>query len=399
MLKHLRPLDRNNEIDLWVDEGIEPGEKWDEFIEEGLGSSRIAILLVSQNFQDSPFIAQNELPRLKAAAATGELKLYWVPVTDCIITDEISEFQAASNPAAPLDGLPESNRNSIFAALARELREQVGKLKAEQAAKIAEAEQAAYLASPEYQIAKKKKEKEAARRAKKESAKRKRQKRTEKRREFWNNLKTKLKKGEQEPEASKAKRQARKEDRAVGRKKFFSRLRDFKWKELPRKKIVALLLALTGIIGVFIVSNSHTLFVPASAPHNIKVKQLNRNSKLYISRTPVSEKDFASYANASEQNRRFTGWESLQNHINPSSSKPMDDLTWFEAQKYCDWVDSEAPGRWRLPTPMELNVADPLSKSEWGKDSSGGFEYSGRVTRRTKIHRSPRAVFRIICEK
>jgi hypothetical protein len=59
---HLKPLVRQNAIDLWDDTRLRPGTNWREDIQQAVASAQIAILLISADFLASDFIDTDELP-------------------------------------------------------------------------------------------------------------------------------------------------------------------------------------------------------------------------------------------------------------------------------------------------------------------------------------------------
>ena len=65
---HLKPFEKSDQIDLWVDTNIKAGDKWKDKINDALENSVIAILLISADFLASDFIIDNELPPLLKAA-------------------------------------------------------------------------------------------------------------------------------------------------------------------------------------------------------------------------------------------------------------------------------------------------------------------------------------------
>jgi formylglycine-generating enzyme required for sulfatase activity len=84
----------------------------------------VAVLLVSPNFLASNFIANDELqPLLKAAEVDG-LTILWVAVSYSLYeVTEIAEYQAANNPATPLDALSSSALNAELVKIAQKIRE------------------------------------------------------------------------------------------------------------------------------------------------------------------------------------------------------------------------------------------------------------------------------------
>lgn len=118
--KMLKPRVRSGSIITWADTMIKPGHRWKDEIEKALCSAKVAVLLVSDNFLASDFIANNELPRLLNAAKEGVLKVMWVAVNHCLYEGtEIEDYQAANDPKRPLNSLSDSGRNLALADICR----------------------------------------------------------------------------------------------------------------------------------------------------------------------------------------------------------------------------------------------------------------------------------------
>lgn len=106
--KWLVPLEKKGLIDVWDDTEIPPGSNWREEIKKHLADAKLAVLLVTQDFLNSDFIAENELPVLVEASKRDELQILWIAVKPSTYEDspEIEPLQAVNDPKKPLSSLP-----------------------------------------------------------------------------------------------------------------------------------------------------------------------------------------------------------------------------------------------------------------------------------------------------
>ncbi|NLF67843.1 MAG: toll/interleukin-1 receptor domain-containing protein [Candidatus Anammoximicrobium sp.] len=120
----LKPLVRKQEIDVWADTRVRAGGKWREEIAQALKRARVAVLLVSQNFLASDFIANEEVTPILDAARSQGLTVLWIPVTASLYDEtDIAEYQAAHDPARPLDSLEASQLNEALVTIAKVIRD------------------------------------------------------------------------------------------------------------------------------------------------------------------------------------------------------------------------------------------------------------------------------------
>ena len=80
---HLRPLVRDEELDLWDDSRIDPGSNWRNEIRQAIDKANIAVLLISADFLASDFINNNELPPLLEKAQNDGTIIHSIIVSPC----------------------------------------------------------------------------------------------------------------------------------------------------------------------------------------------------------------------------------------------------------------------------------------------------------------------------
>lgn len=123
--KWLKPLEQNDLISIWDDTELKAGDDWRGKIKEALTSAKAALLLISQNFLASDFIANNELPPLLEKAKDEGLRILWVAVSSSTVDDtDIVKYQAVLKEP-PLDSLEPPQRNKEFLRIYETIKEAV----------------------------------------------------------------------------------------------------------------------------------------------------------------------------------------------------------------------------------------------------------------------------------
>jgi hypothetical protein len=124
----LAPATRSGLISEWDDTQIQPGAKWREEIQAALASAKVAVLLVSNTFLNSEFIASEELPALLEAAKDDGVVICPVVLEDCLYDySALKDYQAANDISKPLIALSAAKRNEAISKIARKILEAMKK--------------------------------------------------------------------------------------------------------------------------------------------------------------------------------------------------------------------------------------------------------------------------------
>lgn len=123
LMIHLKPLEKQNLIDIWQDKRLKTGDLWKDEIQKALEKATIAILLISADFLASDFIVNNELPPLLRNAQVNGTKILPVIISPCrfLREKEISQFQAINDPDNPLSLMSLNDREIYYDKLSNEI--------------------------------------------------------------------------------------------------------------------------------------------------------------------------------------------------------------------------------------------------------------------------------------
>jgi hypothetical protein len=123
--KWLKPLEKQDLIRIWDDKELKAGDDWRDKIEKELASSKAAILLISQEFLDSDFIVNKELPHLLDSAKDKGLTILWIAVSSSTVDDSpISRYDAVLKDP-PLDTLEPAEQKKQFLRIYKKIKEAV----------------------------------------------------------------------------------------------------------------------------------------------------------------------------------------------------------------------------------------------------------------------------------
>src|SRR5215475_7309308 len=120
---HLRPLEREGLVELWDDTKIQSGAQWRKEISKALDSACVAILLISADFIASDFIADEELPRLLAAAEEDGVKILSVILSPSRYEkiDSLARFQSVNPPSKPLISMDKWEQEALLDKLSEDV--------------------------------------------------------------------------------------------------------------------------------------------------------------------------------------------------------------------------------------------------------------------------------------
>lgn len=123
LLVHLKPLEKEGLIDLWIDTRLRAGDRWKKEIEKALSRATVAILVVSADFLASDFITDNELPPLLRNAEEKGTRIVPMIVKPCRFTRDknLRHFQAINDPKKSFVLLPFGEQEVLYDKVAIEV--------------------------------------------------------------------------------------------------------------------------------------------------------------------------------------------------------------------------------------------------------------------------------------
>jgi hypothetical protein len=123
LMVHLNPLIREEFINVWSDEQIQPGENWQRAIEGALKQATVAILLISADFMASKYISDVELPSLLIDVqekGTTVIPFFLKPTVLNRFTN-ITQYQGINTPDKPYSSLDHHEQEALLAKLAEKV--------------------------------------------------------------------------------------------------------------------------------------------------------------------------------------------------------------------------------------------------------------------------------------
>ena len=123
LLVHLKPLEREGLLELWVDKRIRAGDRWKDEIERALGRACVAVLLVSADFLASDFIVDNELPPLLRDAEDKGTRIIPLILKPCRFARDplLRHFQAVNDPSKALILATEGEQEILYDQVSAEI--------------------------------------------------------------------------------------------------------------------------------------------------------------------------------------------------------------------------------------------------------------------------------------
>jgi tetratricopeptide (TPR) repeat protein len=103
---YLRPYARAGLLQKWDDGDILPGADWLKEIRRAMSSCKVAVLLVTQDYLASEFIATEEFPQIINDDAAGGPTVFWIALGPSTFhKTKLASLQAANDPKKPLTQL------------------------------------------------------------------------------------------------------------------------------------------------------------------------------------------------------------------------------------------------------------------------------------------------------
>lgn len=131
VLQYLEQLKVGDEIDFWYDDRLEPGERWQDSIEDKLRSAKAAVFLVTPTFLTSEFISSEEVPKLLERQTTDGLQIHALIAKPCdweqhAIGNFLRSHHLIHSPDRTLEEMEGPERRRRLNDLVKKIREEIG---------------------------------------------------------------------------------------------------------------------------------------------------------------------------------------------------------------------------------------------------------------------------------
>jgi tetratricopeptide (TPR) repeat protein len=125
LLPQLEQLGRLGVLNVWDDRQIKAGVDWYARIREVLEKTRCAVCLISENFLNSSFCMDEEIPYLLQRRHRRRLELFPVLLSDCVWDEHpwLKRWQILPRDAKPIATHFAPDPASVFADVARQVRD------------------------------------------------------------------------------------------------------------------------------------------------------------------------------------------------------------------------------------------------------------------------------------
>jgi hypothetical protein len=123
LVKHLKVLELEGELEVWDDRRIDAGDDWLPEITREMERAKVAVLLISVDFLTSKFIRSTEVPSLLARRQSGGLRVIPLIVHPCAWQNVgwLAAIQCRPRDGHPLSKGSKSQVDTDLAALALEI--------------------------------------------------------------------------------------------------------------------------------------------------------------------------------------------------------------------------------------------------------------------------------------
>jgi hypothetical protein len=114
IVSHLSPLKHEN-IDVWFDDQIKPGEQWSPAIADAIQTSHMTICLISKHYLNSDFIRTRELPLIKAKQNEG-MHVFPLLIINCSwkVIKWLKNMQMFPKDTIPLEDMNEKEQDNTL---------------------------------------------------------------------------------------------------------------------------------------------------------------------------------------------------------------------------------------------------------------------------------------------